>query len=92
MTTCIDPLGNPVERPAHVEPAWRVRCSAVAMRNGMLLMTRPTWSGIRELPGGGVELIPEEIIEVSWVGPSILTADTVHWYHLDVLRKLGIVV
>jgi 8-oxo-dGTP pyrophosphatase MutT (NUDIX family) len=154
MTVYVDPLGKQVERPTPVAPEWRVMCSAVAMRDGRVLMRQAVWSSLWEIPGGGVELANEESIveaairevheetgytflpdfgtlrfrgeqffhipssgryyhslnfivrgaasgspdpvkagesiRIEWVDPATIDHTTIHWFHLETLRDLGL--
>ncbi|MDQ3539679.1 MAG: NUDIX domain-containing protein [Chloroflexota bacterium] len=64
MTRYIDINGDLHERPADAPVQWRIGGYGVIERDGQLLMVEPIWASgwSWNLPGGGIELDPEETI------------------------------
>lgn len=64
MTRYIDIDGNQHARPADAPVRWRIGGYGVIERDGKLLLVEPIWATgwTWNLPGGGIELEPEETI------------------------------
>lgn len=51
-----DRCNNPINKPEHIEPKQRVSAYGLYIKDGKVLVVKPTWQDKWELPGGGAEL------------------------------------
>lgn len=56
-----DRKGNPVEKPADRKTEDRTGAYGIAMKNNQVLVVKPTWLDVWELPGGEVEKDEDQV-------------------------------
>lgn len=56
MTIFLDQNQKPVRKPRNKKISWRISAYAVIRRGKSLLMVKPQWNILWELPGGGIEI------------------------------------
>ncbi len=56
MTIFLDQNQKPVRKPKGEKISWRISGYALVLRNRAVLMVKPHWNTLWELPGGGIEI------------------------------------